>query len=337
MTGMLALTYSEFDNIVGPKLEYSYPPDVLSTDMFETLSDYAIVGSHLCKKSIIVKTEEIQFLSYSVAINKPKYFRNTLLFSCGVVLDIDEDVEPYEPLLRKLSSCLVALELEHEFLFKKIIKDEKLPKLLQNIFIQCKNKGEVFIEIDNANILGYKIFQPIVQPRHISEYEVPMLLYDKQLTSNLPWDITFNHILPQIDGIKFIKNIAINCDMNIDTVIKSVRILLYYKCIIMTDIFRFNNIYILYPDSARRLLNDPTLLEEIEEFSLVMPSINININDTGSSNSNSNSSSNSNNNSNSNNDSNSNSNSHSNNKSNNNSNSNSNRLRPRPRRRSTVL
>jgi hypothetical protein len=268
---MLGITYSEFDNIVGPKLEYAYPSGVLSADTFETLSDYAIVGSHLSKKSIVVKTADIQFLSYSVAINNPKYFRNTLLFSCGVVLERDAVIEPYEPLLRKLSSSLVALELEQEFLFKKNIKDMRLPQLLKDIFDSCKIHGEAFVEIDSANYLAIKLFSPVVQPRQIQEYEVPMLLYDTQLTANLPWDITLHHILPMIDGINYIKRIAELSVMDVDTVTKAVRTLLFYNCIIVTDIFRFNNVYQLYPDASRRLLNEPNILQEIEQFAIVLP------------------------------------------------------------------
>ena len=273
---MLGITYSEFDNIVGPKLEYTYPPDVLSAETFETLSDYAIVGSHLSKKSIVVKTEEIQFLSYSVAINKPKYFRNTLLFSCGVVLERNADIEPYEPLLRKLSSSLVALELEQEFLFKKSIKDERLPQLLRDIFESCIARGEAFVEMDAANYLAFKLYSPVEQPRQLGEYEVPMLLYDRQLTANLPWDITLHHILPKIDGTTYIKRIAEGSKMDVETVVKALRTLLFYKCILLTDIFRFNNVYQLRPDAARRLLNEPALLEELEQFSLVLP---FNVND----------------------------------------------------------
>ena len=54
--GLLGITYSEFDNKVGPRLLYSYPSDVISSETFETLSDYVIVGKHLCNKIIAIKT-----------------------------------------------------------------------------------------------------------------------------------------------------------------------------------------------------------------------------------------------------------------------------------------
>jgi len=268
---MLGITYSEFDNIVGPQLQYSYPPKVLSEDTFETLSDYAIVGSHLCNKSIVVKTEGIQFLSYSAIINQKKYHRNTLIFSCGVVLERDVDTEPYEPLLRKLSLALQSLELEQEFLFLKKTKDSRLPLVLKDLFESVLTNGEAFVEVDPANYLAFKLHEAPVQPRKLGEYEVPMLLYDRELTASLPWDVSLQHVLPKIDGIRSIKSIAQESDMDIVTVSMALRILLFYRCIIMTSVFRFNNVFQLLPDAARRLLQDAAILQDMEEFSLVVP------------------------------------------------------------------
>ena len=268
---MLGITYSEFDNIVGPQLQYSFPPKVISAETFETLSDYAIVGSHLCNKSIVVKFGDIQFLSYSAVINQKKYHRNTLTFSCGVVLVRDADIEPYEILLRKLSLSLQALELEQEFLFKKSTKDSRLPHILKDLYESVIEHGEAFVEIDPANILAVKLFESPVPPRKLEEFEVPVLLYDRQLTSNLPWDVSLQHILPKIDGVSCIKVIAHETDMDVATVIMALRILLFYGCIIITSVFRFSNVYQLLPDAARRMLSDSALLHEIEEFSLVVP------------------------------------------------------------------
>ena len=51
---LLAITYSEFDNKVGPKLKYSYPPEVLPNEVFESFSEYVIMPKQLCEKIIVV-------------------------------------------------------------------------------------------------------------------------------------------------------------------------------------------------------------------------------------------------------------------------------------------
>lgn len=105
------VTYSQFDNHLGPKLLFSYPADAISNEVFESLSDYAIVGKHFCDKTITVKLGDIQFLNYSVAIENAKYVRNTIMFSFGMVLDVNVDSEPYEAILRKVSETFQTLEV----------------------------------------------------------------------------------------------------------------------------------------------------------------------------------------------------------------------------------
>ena len=126
--GLLGITYSEFDNKVGPRLLYAYPSGILSSETFEVLSDYVIVGKHLCNKIIATKTDDFQFINYSMAIDNSKYERNTLLFSFGFILSNDNDLkrnglskECYEQVLRKISIVFLNLEIEREFLFNEVI------------------------------------------------------------------------------------------------------------------------------------------------------------------------------------------------------------------------
>lgn len=110
-SSLLGITYSEFDNKVGTQMLYSYPKNAISKETFEILSDYVIVGKHLCGKIITVKTNDLQFLNYSVAIDNAKYERNALLFSFSFVLGRDVEKEPYEPVLRKISALFLNLEV----------------------------------------------------------------------------------------------------------------------------------------------------------------------------------------------------------------------------------
>ena len=88
----------------------------LLIDLFlEQLSDYVIVGKHLCRKIIVVKNDDIQYMNYSIAIDNPKYDRNSLLFSLGFILSEGADTEPFEPILRKLSLAFLALEVRSNF------------------------------------------------------------------------------------------------------------------------------------------------------------------------------------------------------------------------------
>lgn len=71
---LLGVTYSEFDNTVGPQLLYEYPKGAISLDDFEAVSEYVIVGKHLCEKIIMIKLGDIKFLNFSVAVENSKVF-----------------------------------------------------------------------------------------------------------------------------------------------------------------------------------------------------------------------------------------------------------------------
>ncbi len=67
-----SITYSEFDNIVGPRLIYQVPTNVISSEAFESVSDYVIVGHHLCGKVIGIKLEQFHYINCCVAIDNKK-------------------------------------------------------------------------------------------------------------------------------------------------------------------------------------------------------------------------------------------------------------------------
>lgn len=132
-----SVTFSEFDNHMGTQLRHQWPLDTLSQESFEVLSEYVIVQKQLANRVIVVKRDTLQFANYSVAIENSKYHRNTLFFSLGVVLDRDADTKPFEVVLRKTSSMLVALEEESEFLFKAH-ENDNLCNLVRALYTQLK-------------------------------------------------------------------------------------------------------------------------------------------------------------------------------------------------------
>ena len=176
---LLGITYSEFDKIVGPQLQFAYPNDVIHPKTFENISDFAIVDRQLCDKIIIVKVNDIQYLSYTITIDNSKYFRNNLLFSCGFVLDKHcLNTKPYELVLRKLAHSFRDAEIENELLYNPINK-LKLADILHDIYDQLSTKNEAMVCIDESNICCLKLQLLPTSSLEVREYHVPMLLYDK--------------------------------------------------------------------------------------------------------------------------------------------------------------
>jgi len=109
---LLAVIYSEFDNHVGPQLRYSYPNDVVTKEHFEIISDYVILEKHLCEQLILVSIDEWKVLIISVAIENPKYERNSLTFSFGFVLSHLANHDAYGKVLKRIVATFVDLEVE---------------------------------------------------------------------------------------------------------------------------------------------------------------------------------------------------------------------------------
>lgn len=75
------------------------------------------------------------------------------------------------------------------------------------------------------------------------------------------WDLALQQIVPFIDGVKYVKRISLEADVEIAIVKKCVRQLLYYGCVTMIDIFLHSNIYAITPRIAL-IANDPKLQVE---------------------------------------------------------------------------
>lgn len=67
--------------------------------------------------------------------------------------------------------------------------------------------------------------------------------------------------MPFIDGVKYVKRISLEADVEIAIVKKCVRQLLYYGCVTMIDIFLHSNIYAITPRISM-IANDPRLQAE---------------------------------------------------------------------------
>jgi hypothetical protein len=131
-------------------------------------------------------------------------------------------------------------------------------------------------------------------PKLIEDYQVPMFKHDFMALNQLPWDISFPHLILHIDGITHVKRIAEQAEMDLEFVKRSLTLLEYYGVIVVTDIFRFTNIYRLQTEYGLPALINPTLINEIIEFSLMRdPEVKNNNNNNNNSTSNNNNNNNS--------------------------------------------
>ena len=115
--------------------------------------------------------------------------------------------------------------------------------ILKVLFINLRTHGESFIHLNDSNVIAVKLQIQSKHPLLIRDYDVPMLLYNPMILSNLPWDIALQHIIPAIDNISILKKVAIYGNMDIEYARYALQMLSYYECIILTDAYKFTNIY----------------------------------------------------------------------------------------------
>ncbi|ETP30888.1 hypothetical protein, variant 2 [Phytophthora nicotianae P10297] len=153
------------------------------------------------------------------------------------------------------------MEKESGFLYnadKKELLGTILPQILRDLTLH----GECTIPVDTANIVNLKLFPTLQDPAPVFEYQVPVAIRDlRALLENSEWDLALQQIVPFIDGVRYVKRISLEADVEIAIVKKCVRQLLYYGCVTLIDIFLHSNIYANTPKIAV-LANDPKLQAE---------------------------------------------------------------------------
>ena len=70
-----------------------------------------------------------------------------------------------------------------------------------------------------------------LEPPDVLDFEVPVCVRDMSCLAVKNWDFTVQRILPHIDGVKYVKMVALDSDVDLYLVRQTLRQLLYYECI----------------------------------------------------------------------------------------------------------
>lgn len=113
--------------------------------------------------------------------------------------------------------------------------------------------------------INLKLFPTYPNPAEVNDWDVPVTLLDlrKRMTGN--WDLTMCRVLPFIDGVNHVKRIAQLADADLELTRQCIEHLLYYRCIITTDIFQFTNMYTIRPSIAT-MAEDEVIISECASY-----------------------------------------------------------------------
>ncbi|KFZ05939.1 hypothetical protein V501_07885 [Pseudogymnoascus sp. VKM F-4519 (FW-2642)] len=92
-----------------------------------------------------------------------------------------------------------------------------------------------------------KLFPVQCDPPPVKPWHVPIakIRFDEIVDDR--WDLTMRKVIPLIDGVRDVRRIAAAADVSLELTKLTLRHLLYYKTIMLVDMFFFNNIYAVTP------------------------------------------------------------------------------------------
>lgn len=156
-----AIFYSEFDDNQGKIVLYHYPKDYNIDKLFSLSCDYIIPSQQLCGKVISINVIGKIILGCPMCINNDKeYERNAKIFNMCFLFDINEDIECYKPIIRKLNNVIKKVEIESGFI-RDIDRKQTLPTIIQSIYFELNRKEECSVPISDSHFINLKVFRPL--------------------------------------------------------------------------------------------------------------------------------------------------------------------------------
>jgi hypothetical protein len=213
--------------------------------IFSATSEYIITGNELVNQTITVSTHGMHILSRHTIIEDTKrYERNNLLFAVGFVLRRKDNPRPFWPVLSNLSSTFRDMEVESEFLTNESSRPRVQIALEDMLASLNSRQGRCHLPLYDANLLTLRLFRtPTLLALPVPDHAVPILLMPEKLLQAYDWDLTINWIVPHIDGVKHVAQIASSTEVDMDMVRACLQVLRHHGVLAQTDIFRYHNVY----------------------------------------------------------------------------------------------
>ncbi|XP_047368665.1 GATOR complex protein NPRL2 isoform X2 [Vespa velutina] len=203
--------FSEFHHIAGPKITCQVPDNFVSKDIFDNVNVYIIPKAQLQRSTITVTLKDYKILGFPVKIDDKKYARNAFYFNLCFVCDSEARTVHYEPVVKKMSDFLMALEIENCFLSASDDKT-RLAEMLGHV-MQELNLHKMCTLTEGTMTSHLKVVKLAPEPKPVLDHQVPIFLEGKEAFHSDQWDLTTQQVLPYIDGFNHVARIAAEADV----------------------------------------------------------------------------------------------------------------------------
>ena len=212
---------------------------------FPSVAPTIIPRQNFCSLPIALVHGRYRILSNPICLSSSSYRRNEFIFNFSLVLSRHTDPTAYASVAAKLAALFKHLEETSHFLSKDSSPPNtgKVYALCEILLEDLNNYCECMIPIDASNTLNIKLFPTYPTPPPVFPHHVPLSTVRLESLTDDNWDLTMLLILPYIDGVNSVKQIALLADADYKLVKKAVAHLLYYGCAVLLDVFNFGASY----------------------------------------------------------------------------------------------
>lgn len=252
---LLGILLAEFDNREGPIIKHHVPrgnDNVEAT--FAFTKGLIIPKPSMFRHSfcLTINALKCKVLMFPVGIDHASYDRGRFTFDMSFIVDMTSSAETmYEPIVQKCAEYFIELEMEYKFLTNPKHQKQVL-EVMEKMFIDLSTIGESVIEVsleDDKIVSMYFKLCPLYrgcEPPEIDYHMVPMFIRQVDLTDRLieKMDVLSQKIIPQIDGINTVREIAIILELDASLVARCVRNLHFYECVSLVPMFLYFNTYV---------------------------------------------------------------------------------------------
>ncbi|VDM52863.1 unnamed protein product [Angiostrongylus costaricensis] len=246
-----AIFYAEFDIDIGPVIRYQIPEDqvVVSPERFSAFSAAIIPKDEMLNRLVKLNFRDYKVMGHPIGLkHETWYARGQLNFNMCFVVAKESTIDcMYEPLVQKFAEYLVDLEMECGFLHAPESRSQ-LPTIMNKVFTDLNTCGECVLPVTELTTLYLKLCPSYrgVEPPKVNLYMVPMFIRATQLTPAVidKMDVLCQKIIPKIDGIRCVKEIATEVEIDTDLVMRCVRNLHFYECVSLVPLFLYSNTYV---------------------------------------------------------------------------------------------
>lgn len=234
----------EFHVTQGRRIAVQVPEDFITKKRFETVSRYVIPQVQLQRSFLSVSLLGIKILGYPVRIDNQHYARNAFYFNVCFVFEPTTRTIGYEPVVRKLSEYLLAMEhscriLSHQY---SPIQMARLTRLLTQVRDDINSKKTCMLQ-EGSTLIPLCVVPRYPETVKVYPHDAAALTDEFYKYVGEQWDLTTSRILPYIDGFNHVNRITALADVAVELVCDCIKHLVILGVAVIVPVFQYGNVY----------------------------------------------------------------------------------------------